>query len=77
MENTLKALQQSIAEMLNKDEVDVDATLAEIGIDSLNVVELILICEQVYPNCTNPETLTFDEHTTLREVDQQITTVSA
>lgn len=71
-DSTLPELQVQIAEMLNKSEVDVDAPLGELGVDSMNIVEVILIVEQLYPNVTDPDALTFDEHTTLRQMDEQL-----
>ncbi|MFT5162934.1 MAG: acyl carrier protein [Alteromonadaceae bacterium] len=71
-ESQLGELQAQIAEMLNKDEVDADTPLGELGIDSLNIVEVILICEQVYVDVTDPEALIFDEFTTLKDMDAQL-----
>ena len=68
----LPELQAQIAEMLSKDDVDVDAPLGELGVDSLNIVEVILIVEQLYTDVTDPDALTFDEHTTLRQMDEQL-----
>jgi len=74
MEHTssLVALCAEVAIILSIDDVDPDALLGQLGIDSLNVVELILACQQVYPNVLNFESLSFDEHTTLREIDQRL-----
>ncbi|KGJ93902.1 acyl carrier protein [Colwellia psychrerythraea] len=69
---TLPELKAQIAEMLNKGDVDVDAPLGELGVDSLNIVEVILIVEQLYPDVTDPDALTFDEHTTLSQMDEQL-----
>lgn len=69
---TISDLTVQVAQMLNKDEVDADTPIAELGVDSLNIVEVILICEQLYPGVMNPENLVFDEHTTLREMDSQL-----
>ncbi len=68
----LVELQKQVAEMLNKEEIDADTPLGELGIDSLNVVEVILICEQLYTDVTDPEALVFDEFTTLRDMDGQL-----
>ncbi|SFC32194.1 acyl carrier protein [Pseudoalteromonas denitrificans] len=65
-------LQSQVAEMLNKDQIDSDTPLGELGIDSLNVVEVILICEQLYTDVSDPEALIFDEFTTLRDMDAQL-----
>ena len=71
-EHLLVELTQQTAEMLNKEEVDPDTPLGELGVDSLNVVELILICEQLYTGILNPEQLSFDEFTTLRDMHNQL-----
>ena len=68
----LPELKEQIAEMLNKTDLDVDAPLGELGVDSMNIVEVILIVEQLYPDVTDPDALTFDENTTLREMDEQL-----
>lgn len=68
----VQELCEQTAMMLNKDAVDADTPIAELGVDSLNIVEVILICEQLYPGVMNPENLVFDEHTTLREMDGQL-----
>jgi len=68
----LVALQTEVAEMLNKEQIDADTPLGELGVDSLNVVEVILICEQIYTDVSDPEALIFDEFTTLRDMDAQL-----
>ena len=74
MENSslLPELQQQMADMLIKDKIDADTPLGELGIDSLNIVEVILISEQLYSNVMDPEALIFDEYTTLRDMDAQL-----
>ena len=61
-----------VGRILNVDSVDPDISLGQIGIDSLNAVELILACQQLYPDVTNFESLTFDEHSTLREIHERL-----
>ncbi len=77
-ENTteLNSLSNSVAEMLGYETVSLDEPLSQIGIDSLNVVELILICQQIYVNCVNFEGIEIDENTTLREIDAQLMDLS-
>ncbi|WP_413665416.1 acyl carrier protein [Microbulbifer sp. JMSA004] len=72
VESNVQELCEQIALMLNVDAVDADTPIAELGVDSLNIVEVILICEQLYPGVMSPENLVFDEHTTLREMDGQL-----
>jgi acyl carrier protein len=69
---TLRLLMKEVAKILAVGEVDPDVALGDIGIDSLNVVELVLTCEQLYPDTLNPEELSVDQHTTLRELDRQL-----
>lgn len=71
-QSLLPELQKQMADMLNKDQVDADTPLGELGIDSLNIVEVILISEQLYSNVMDPEALVFDEYTTLRDMDMQL-----
>ena len=72
VESKAQELAEQVALMLNVDTVDTDTPIAELGVDSLNIVEVILICEQLYPGVMNPESLVFDEHTTLGEMDNQL-----
>ena len=76
MNLTLTQLSDGIQEMLAVDAVDIDIPLSQVGIDSLNVVELILICQQVYTDVVNFDEIDIDENTTIREVDEQMTGLS-
>lgn len=75
-EKLLDRLVADTKEILSKDEVGPDMTLTEIGIDSLNVVELIIVCEQIYDKVSNPDELKFDEFTTLRDMHKQLLELS-
>ena len=68
----LKQLMTEVAELLNKDEVPADVSMMELGVDSMNVVELIMICEEIYPDLVDPDSLEFDEFTTLRQLDERL-----
>jgi len=68
----LKQLMAEVAELLNKDEVPADVSMMELGVDSMNVVELIMICEEIYPDLVDPDSLEFDEFTTLRQLDERL-----
>jgi acyl carrier protein len=74
--STIEELAQGIKEMLALESVDLDLPLSQVGIDSLNVVELILICQQVYVNVFNFDEIDIDENTTLREIDEQMLSLS-
>lgn len=61
------------AEALQLESVDPDVPLAEIGIDSLNIVEVIIACEEIYSDFQiNPSALEFDEMTSLRDMHHQM-----
>lgn len=76
VESKLPELMEQMAVMLNKESVDADTPLGELGVDSLNIVEVILICEQLYQDVMDPEALTFDEFTTIRDMDNQLVEAS-
>lgn len=68
----LDLLAAEVARILNADSVDVDTPMGELGVDSLNVVELVLVCEQLYTDSVDPERLQIDQYTSLRELDAQL-----
>lgn len=76
MSTTLNQLSSGIKEILGLEEVSVDVPLSQIGIDSLNVVEMIIVCQQVYTDVVNYEDINIDETTTLREIDEQMQALS-
>lgn len=69
----LELLATEVARILNVDAVDVDTPMGELGVDSLNVVELVLVCEQLYTGMVDPERLSIDQYTSMRELDTQLT----
>ena len=70
--NNLDLLCKEVARMLGVEEVSPDMGLAELGVNSLNVVEMILICELIYGDDIQPEKLNIDAFTTLRSLDSQL-----
>ena len=69
----LAQLVESAAEALKKDTVDPNLALSEIGIDSLNIVEVIIACEEIYADFNiDPSELEFDETTTLLDMHRQM-----
>ncbi|AOZ52446.1 MULTISPECIES: acyl carrier protein [Chromobacterium] len=69
--NTLEMLRKETAKILNVETVDTHVGLGELGIDSLNVVELIVFCEQLYGSI-DPEQLNITQFTTLEQLDAQL-----
>jgi acyl carrier protein len=72
MNEQLENLRSDVAKILNAESVDVDQSLGDIGIDSLNMVELMIICEQLYPGSIDLSQLKIDQFTTLRSLDEQL-----
>jgi acyl carrier protein len=70
----LHTLMAEVAKIIHVDAeaIDPDMPLGQLGIDSFNVVELIMVCQQLFPNMTDFENINFDEHSTLREVHQRL-----
>jgi acyl carrier protein len=61
------------AEALKRDDVDPSVPLSEIGIDSLNIVEVIIACEEIYTDFQiDPSRLEFDELTSLTDMHNQM-----
>lgn len=69
--NAIELLRQEISKILGVETVDTNVGIGELGIDSLNVVELIVFCEQLY-GAIDPEALTITQYTTLAQLDQQL-----
>lgn len=69
-EDTLTQLAAHVQKALNLDTVNPDVAIGELGFDSMRVVELILICDQLYDTPINPEAIDLNQYTTLRDLDR-------
>tara|TARA_B100000768_G_C10948598_1_gene236705 strand:+ start:299 stop:526 length:228 start_codon:yes stop_codon:yes gene_type:complete len=65
----LNNLLEELKRILHVDEVDPDVPIGQLGIDSLNVIELILACQQVYEDFVDFEDIDINEDTTIRGID--------
>lgn len=74
-ENALEILSREVAKILNVESVETNVGIGELGIDSLNIVELIVFCEQLY-GAIDPETLDITQYTTLEDLNQQLSVQS-
>src|SRR6218665_294610 len=57
--------------------IDLDAPVSHLGVDSLNVVEMVVICQQIYASVTTYQDIQIDENTAIRELDAQRHALSA
>ncbi|AEA64398.1 MULTISPECIES: acyl carrier protein [Burkholderia] len=69
--NTLDILAKEVAKIINADQVDTHVGIGTLGIDSLNIVELIVFCEQLYGS-VDPEQINLTQDTTLAELDSRL-----
>lgn len=70
--NRLHSLIKETQKILKREQVDADTSLLDLGVDSMNIVELIMACEQIYAGGIDPDALELDEYTTLRELDERL-----
>jgi hypothetical protein len=74
---TLDQFAEEMKKLLGLKEIDVDAPMSQLGVDSMNIVEMVIICQQIYTQVANYEDINIDENTTIRELDEQMQALSA
>ncbi|WP_265304374.1 acyl carrier protein [Verminephrobacter eiseniae] len=75
--DTLAVFSAEMMKMPGVKTIDLDAPMSQLGVDSLNVVEMVVICQQIYTSVTNYQDIQIDENTTIRELDAQRHALSA
>ena len=60
MADTLSAFREEMKRMLGTKTIDVDAPMSQIGVDSLNIVEMVIICQQIYIALVDYEDIEMD-----------------
>jgi hypothetical protein len=68
----LAQLLNDTCRILGRDDVATESTLEAIGIDSLNIVELMIAYDLIYPGIANPDEVEFDGDTTMLEMHTQL-----
>lgn len=74
--DTLDLLCTEVRRILSLDEIEATMAFEDLGFDSLNVVELILACEQIY-GAIDIGQLRLEKFTTLAQLDQQVLGLAA
>jgi len=74
--NTLEMLAREVGKITGTGVAPADVSLGELGVDSLNVIELIVFCEQLYGSF-DPEKIEFGAFTTLADLDRQLFALAA
>ncbi|WP_321818270.1 MULTISPECIES: acyl carrier protein [unclassified Paraburkholderia] len=72
----LTAFAEEMKRLLGVRQIDLDTPMSQLGVDSLNIVEMVVICQQIYVDVKNYEEIQIDEHTTIRELDAQLSRLS-
>lgn len=72
----LAILTATIAGIVGLDTLNPDISLAELGVDSMKVVEIIMACEQIYEGAAGFEDLQIDQFTTIRGLHEQLEVLS-
>jgi acyl carrier protein len=70
-QTTLALLSREVGKITGAGHAPTDQSLSELGVDSLNVVELIVFCEQLY-GAFDPERIEMSAFTTLADLDRQL-----
>jgi acyl carrier protein len=74
--DTLSLLAREVSKILHVESVETNVGIGELGIDSLNIIELIVFCEQLYGS-VDPESLNITQYTTLESLDSELRTSAA
>jgi cytochrome c-type biogenesis protein CcmH/NrfG len=72
----LEEFSAEMEKLLALKNIDVDAPMSQLGVDSMNIVEMVIICQQIYTQVANYEDINIDENTTIRELDEQMQALS-
>lgn len=71
-QDTLGLLTDHVKNAMERDSIDPDVAIGELGFDSMRVVELVMICEQIYRTGIDPTSIELTQYTTLRDIDTQL-----
>jgi hypothetical protein len=69
---TLPLLIAEVAKISLAETVTPELKLAELGVDSLKFMEVLLSCLRFYPDFSDFEKLSIDHETNLRSLDRQL-----
>jgi acyl carrier protein len=75
-QDTLSLLIAHVREALNIQTIGPDIAIGDLGFDSLRIVELILISNELYKAPIDPESINLTQYTTLRDLDGQFRAIA-
>jgi acyl carrier protein len=68
----LDTLLSELRGILSLDALDPTSPLIDIGVDSINIVEIMICCERIYGVSLFEGELVLDQYTTVRDIDSQL-----
>lgn len=74
--STLELLSRELEKITDSESCPTDVSLTELGVDSINIIEMILFCESLY-GAFDPEKIEIGNFTTLADLDRQLTLLTA
>lgn len=74
--STLTLLARELAKITESETCATDVSLTELGVDSINIIEMIVFCESLY-GAFDPEQIEINNFTTLADLDRQLTALTA
>ncbi|WOB47927.1 phosphopantetheine-binding protein [Xanthomonas hydrangeae] len=72
---TLELLARELEKITDSERCPVDVSLTELGVDSINIIEMIVFCESLY-GAFDPEKIEINNFTTLEGLDRQLTALT-
>lgn len=72
----LSLLAKELAKITDSELCRTDVSLAELGVDSINIIEMMVFCETLY-GAFDPEKIDINNFTTLADLDRQLTALTA
>lgn len=74
-EQRMELLCRDVARILDREVADPNTPILSISIDSLNLVEVLIVCEQLYSVEIDVGDLEVDDKTTIRQLCAQLETL--
>lgn len=74
--DTLTLLARELQKITDSEHCPTDVSLTELGVDSINIIEMIVFCESLY-GAFDPEKIDIGNFTTLADLDRQLSALTA
>jgi acyl carrier protein len=71
-EEMLNKLITGVTNLLERTDIDPDLPIGDMGFDSVNIVELLLLCEEIYGANAESALVDLNEFTSLKEIHENM-----